>query len=430
MLLYCLEVSLCWLVFFGFYWILLRKDTFFEVQRSYLLGSLVLGFLIPTLVLFPSNVWRNGLFTIFLEEITVTATTTIDAAPVTPNYNINWLLVIYLLITSVLLFRFAWGLFQIICLVRKSEISKRKSYLLVNTKEEHAPFSFFKLLFINNALIAEEEERRQIMRHEEAHIEGWHSLDVILLEFLTILFWFNPLLFLYRNALRIVHEYLADAEVLKTTPTAKYGRMLLSQAFPGIRLANNFNHSQLQKRINMMTKAKSTRISLLKYVTIFPLVLLMMIFFSCQETVDSTVKLEKTKEIKEETPTESIIVDDSEVFNFVQEMPRFAGCEDITGDDDKRKTCAEKKMLEFIYKNIQYPKDAREKGIEGMIVLNFIVEKDGSITNTKVLRSLEGGLKEEGLRVVNSMPKWIPGKQDGETVRVKFNLPIRFKLQE
>lgn len=118
---------------------------------------------------------------------------------------------------------------------------------------------------------------------------------------------------------------------------------------------------------------------------------------------------------------------------IVEEMPRFPGCENIGGNYDAKKGCADKKMLEFIYKNIKYPTLARENGVEGTVVISFVVEKDGSITDIKILREPGAGLGEEALRIVEKMQslpqKWIPGKQGNENVRVQFNLPVKFRLQ-
>lgn len=118
-----------------------------------------------------------------------------------------------------------------------------------------------------------------------------------------------------------------------------------------------------------------------------------------------------------------------EIFTIVQQMPRFPGCEDGAGDDAEKKKCAEKKMLEFIYKNIKYPSIARENGIEGMVVVSFVVDKLGNITDPKILRDLGGGCGKEALRIVQSMPKWTPGRQRNQPVKVQFNLPVRFKLE-
>ncbi len=117
-----------------------------------------------------------------------------------------------------------------------------------------------------------------------------------------------------------------------------------------------------------------------------------------------------------------------EIFKVVEEMPTFPGCESIS-DKAERKKCVDKKLLEFIYGNIKYPAIARENGVEGMVVITFVVEKDGSITDARIARDIGAGCGQEALRVVNMMPKWNPGKQRGRPVRVQFNLPIRFKLE-
>ena len=113
-------------------------------------------------------------------------------------------------------------------------------------------------------------------------------------------------------------------------------------------------------------------------------------------------------------------------------MPQFPGCSDIS-DKVERKACADKKLLEFVYKNVKYPAIARENGIQGRVVVQFVVEKDGSVTDARVLRDIGAGCGDESLRVVNmmnSMPrKWVPGKQRGKAVRVQFTLPISYKLQ-
>jgi len=123
---------------------------------------------------------------------------------------------------------------------------------------------------------------------------------------------------------------------------------------------------------------------------------------------------------------------DVEIFKVVEEMPRFPGCENEPTTEAK-KACADKKMLEFIYKNIKYPAIARENGVEGTAVITFVVEKDGTVKDARIVRDIGAQCGQEALRVVNMMNesniKWIPGKQRGRSVRVQFNLPVRFKLE-
>ncbi len=118
--------------------------------------------------------------------------------------------------------------------------------------------------------------------------------------------------------------------------------------------------------------------------------------------------------VKIEVKEEEEVVEE-EIFLVVEEQPTFPGGED--------------KMFEYLYSNIKYPQVAKENNITGRVFLTFVVEKDGSIANAKILRDIGGGCGQEALRVVKSMPKWSPGKQRGKPVRVQFNLPVVFELQ-
>ena len=123
-----------------------------------------------------------------------------------------------------------------------------------------------------------------------------------------------------------------------------------------------------------------------------------------------------------------------EIVNFAEEMPRFPGCEDLGGTIEELKACSDKKLLEYLYNNLKYPAIARENGVEGRVYVQFVVEKDGSITQTEIVRDTGAGLGQSALNVVenmNNLPtKWTPGKKQGKTVRVLFTLPVTFKLQK
>ena len=120
---------------------------------------------------------------------------------------------------------------------------------------------------------------------------------------------------------------------------------------------------------------------------------------------------------------------EEEIFVVVEDIPLFSGCDDIKAKDKKR-ICAEEKMLDFVYENLIYPEAAQKESIEGAVVVQFVVTKDGNISNAVIIRDIGGGCGAEALRIVESMPKWDPGKQRGVPVNVRFTLPIRFKLDK
>ncbi len=153
------------------------------------------------------------------------------------------------------------------------------------------------------------------------------------------------------------------------------------------------------------------------------------------QTVEADTRVEvvkpvvtEKKEVPPPPPPPIIEETEEEIFKVVEQMPMFKGCEN---EKDKKamKTCATQKLLKFVYKNIKYPAIARENGIEGTAVINFVVDKDGSIEQAKILKNPGAGTGEEALRVINKMPDWNPGMQRGKAVKVYFNLPIKFALQ-
>ena len=132
-------------------------------------------------------------------------------------------------------------------------------------------------------------------------------------------------------------------------------------------------------------------------------------------------------------PPEIIDEEIVEIFRVVEEMPRFPGCEDIIGDSEDKRACSDRKLLEYLYKNLSYPVIARENGVEGKVYIQFVIEKDGSVSNAKIVRDVGAGCGQAALKVVegmNTLPsKWVPGKQRGSLVRVLYTLPVTFKLQ-
>ena len=115
---------------------------------------------------------------------------------------------------------------------------------------------------------------------------------------------------------------------------------------------------------------------------------------------------------------------------FAEVMPRFPGCEEAPDlSDDERRQCANIELLKYVQQHLKYPAIARENDIQGTVVVQFVIEKDGTVTEAKVMKDIGGGCGREALRVVNTMPVWRPGKQRGRPVRVMMNLPVKFKLQ-
>ncbi len=432
---YLLQVTLCWAVFYLLYVLLLSRETFFHINRWYLLVTLVFGLLIPMVDWHTFFIGNNHPIVLPLDQLHYSVQA-IEASAEAQTAT-TWLDILWLLYqVGVLLFtlRFGYGLWQIWKVYSSSKVVQNGKYRIVYTDTEHLPYSFFNCLFWSKKFEAKHTEQQQILRHEEAHINGWHTLDVMFMELLGILFWCSPMIYLYRASMRNVHEYLADAWVLQTTTRKSYGHLLLNQSLSGfqIALANHFINSQLKKRIIMMTRNHSSKQAMTKYLWVLPILVLAVLVFSKRDQFPSNNKVAAASLNSEEAyeqATQNLLATHDPIHTEVEEMPRFPGCEDQTGD--ARKECSQMKLLQFIYTNIKYPEAARDAGTQGTAVVSFVVEKDGRITELKMLRSPgEGAFDAEVLRVTGEMPKWIPGKHEGETVRVEYKLPVKFKLED
>ena len=524
MVLYFLKVTICWLVFYLVYSKFLSNETFFKTNRWYLLGTLLLGAGIPLLEFLPIFQEDNPVVVYFLpiSEGSYYVESAVNEVVTTTFFDWDKFFIgLYLIGVTIFSVRFFIGLGKIYALYRKSEVIKKGNHTLVLTDEPHLPFSFFKYMFWSKDLEMNDVDGQKIVMHEVAHVKGWHSIDVILLEIFSIIFWVSPMVYFYKKSLKTVHEYLADAVVLQTTPTKKYGHLLLRQSQSGLQiaLANHFFHSQLKQRIVMMTRSKSRKEAIVKYLFALPVILLLLIAFSKKEAIanmnttaseieevksaiqvspkvegnyyeavrpenfdkekvksayenlvkkyqDTDLNIQEneneflreyvllqsslggefpmnTKEVNEigrkildesnlpkVTSTEQMI----EIFKRhhsekeVDEMPRYPGCEEIP-HKEKRDKCAQTKLLTFIYSNIKYPAEARKAGIQGRVIVKYTVLEDGTVAKTKIVKDIGGGCGEAALKVIQTLPKMIPGQKDGKAVAVEMTLPVSFKLE-
>jgi TonB family protein len=256
-------------------------------------------------------------------------------------------------------------------------------------------------------------QQRAFLAHEQAHVRGRHTVDVLLAETVCILFWFHPLAYWYRRTLRQVHEYIADAAASRQLTRKQYGLLLIQQSYPGNMpaLAHSFYQSPLQQRLIMLTKQHSPTIQGCKYLFILPLCVLCI--WCCQKREDFTEKgASDGVERAAALPSAS---DHALELYQIQQLPEFEG--GMTA------------LMRYLGEHIQYPQEARAKKIEGKAAIQFIVEKDGSISQVEILKDVAGGCGAEAARVVASMPRWKPGLLEGRPVRVRYTLPVRFRLE-
>jgi hypothetical protein len=281
MLTYFLQVNLCWLLFYGLYYALLSRETFFKLNRIYLIISLLCGLVIP-LSIMSVTIKPDHPAVVMLQPFVVTATTLEQNIQEVERIWSIWtiLKIHYWLGVGILGMRFLSGLFKIKAIYNNAHIIESKGFKVAYTEGATTPFSFFNTVFVNPNQF-DSIDFQHIMQHEKAHITQKHTYDILFLEIATIFFWCSPLIYFYKKSLVNVHEYLADEAVLKTVSTPQYGRLLLQQIQIGSQpaLVNPF-FSQLKKRINMMTRNPSHRSALLRYVIAVPLFMVLVLAFA------------------------------------------------------------------------------------------------------------------------------------------------------
>jgi TonB family protein len=282
MIAYILKVSLCWLFFYGIFELFLKKRTFFKANRSYLLITMLIGILLPFLEFIPYKNESNVAAIIYpvLMEID-------DLQAVVDNRagaNFDWmfmLTIIYSIGFLIAFVRFTLGISKILGLYKRSEKLENPNYTLVITNKSHLPFSFFRWVFFSKKMKFTD-EMEQVLLHEIEHIKGKHSFDVLISEFLKVVFWCSPLIYLYKKALKEVHEYLADHTVIKNSDKISYKKLLLSQTNNGLQMAltHQFFNSQLKNRLTMINQKRSGRPTLVMYALGIPVLLLLLYAFT------------------------------------------------------------------------------------------------------------------------------------------------------
>ena len=531
-LLYLLKVSAGLVVLYGVYWLLLRQHTYFSANRLYLLCAIFLSLAAP-------------FFEISERVPEVAATVSLDVNTVVVAVNPptkqglsleEMLLFCYFLGATAMLVRLGKKLGLILLVIQLGQRQRVGKYVLVRTQNTQlSSFSFLHYLVLSvqdEATCAD-----VVLRHETVHIKQRHSLDLLLLELVHVVFWFNPILIFYKNSLRQIHEFIAD-ELATAGDRLTYARALVGYTFgvsPQVLTNNFFDSSQIKNRIIMLTKNRSSRWVLTRYLLALP-VLGALVLLVAARTVEvipaqlAEVRTEVPEAIEMPTvlandpigekivvkgtvyaktdklplPSANIVVigetkgtytdangafiietttDKELAVSFVGYTTAIVSTKRMTGGagvsvflekeskelpevvvvgnevatftttkkpetppalpaidskDDKIFTVVEQQpeyvggnaeLMRFIGRNVKYPASAVRANVQGKVFVQFVVGKDGQISDITVLKSIGFGCDEEAVRVANIMPAWKPGQQNGQPVAVQYTLPIQFVLE-
>ncbi|MBQ1624085.1 MAG: TonB family protein, partial [Bacteroidales bacterium] len=415
---YILKSTLLLAVFDAFFLLVMRRSGWFRFNRITLLAGSAACLLLP---LIPFRVNRATLYSTWLEPVVVAAGDPAEpaVAATASGMSFSWqafVLALYLLgaLVALVFYLRSYGL--MFRLLRRTPSERRDGYTLHLIAQETPSFSWMRHIVINRDDYA---RYPAILTHERAHVRCGHSVDLLLASLLTVLQWFNPLVWICRSELKLLHEYEADDFVLNQGIDATQYQLLLVKKAVGEKrflLANGFNHAQLKNRITMMqttTKAVWKKLFLL---LLLPLLAGTTLLLAERVTPAADViplaeePVVAPSEVLPEPPPEEPVK-----YSLLEAKPRFQD-----GDAGQ--------FSHWVNENLKYPQEAVKDSLQGRVTLQFTIEKDGSVTDVHVLRGCVPVLDEEAIRVVSQSPKWTPGYINGEPVRVVYNFPVLFQL--
>ncbi|MEO7978056.1 M56 family metallopeptidase [Flavobacterium sp.] len=401
MISYLLKSGVLLLVFYVVYKLLLENEKMFRFNRAYLLASLIFSLIIPLQIISFESGFSNRIGMIQLDEMVIQKSTENLTSISLDDFLIVLVTVSYGVVVLLLLLRFVLNLFSFYKRIKRNEVHFIQGEKVVLIEEPILPHSFWKSIFINKDKFENGEIPSELIAHEKAHLEQKHTLDILFVEVLQIVFWFNPLFIFYKKAIKLNHEFLADEAVNKQFDSVRsYQNLLLDFASNKntVSLASTINYLITKKRLFMMTK-KESPIKIVLKVSSVGVVYALLLFVFSTKTMAQTVK--NTAQVKEKDIYESDAID---------KQPEFPGG-----------TLA---FYKFVGATFKMPAEAEKNKIEGKVYMQFIIEKDGSLSDITTVKDAGYGIGDEAIRVLKLSPKWTPGSYKENPVRVMYSLPI------
>ena len=432
LIIYQIKVGLCLIAFYLLWKLLLSRETFHRFNRVALLVVMALALVIPWVKLSLETAAPVTQQMVILEELLVSPNGAVTQQ-VEPSWSVTGIATVLYLIGMVLavvwFLHGQWSLHRLLKQGRRESLPSGATLHII--PGDQTPFSYFRHIVIN-----EQDYRdnpREILTHEQAHIDLRHSWDVLFLGLVTLFQWWNPAAWLLSRELRQVHEYEADEAVLNQGVDVKQYQLLLIRKSVGDQLfsmANNSNYQSLKKRIRMMTMNKSSRWNRLRALAVVPVIALALLAFANTKSVaavvtangqqDRAVQSTMQSPVAVERNAEAQVTNESNpqsetIYKSVEQMPMFPG--------------GEIELIKYLSQNIQYPPEAAKNNVQGRVILQFVVDKTGQVGEVKVVRSVSEELDAEAVRVVKTLPKFEPGRQDGKPVAVWYTLPVSFNIR-
>ena len=398
---YLFELAVIHTFLIAGYILLLRKEQQYGKMRFYLVGSSLAALIMPLIEL-PNPFYQAVELLPLPTDALATSPKSIEASPVVASTTwdpTTMVLIVYGTVSLFILFQFLRTLIRIIRLERRSKYEKYQDFYIRRTGDVKGSFSFLYWIFLNHSIKEREEEYTAILQHEQAHVHLGHTYDLLYLELWKICCWWLPSVWYTQKEIKKIHEYQADEHALKHCNIDQYSSILISSTLKasGLSLASSFHDGLILKRLEAMKKEQKS-VGLWKLGSLSVLVTTLFVVFACNE---NPVVTQNEKE---------------EVFTFVEETAQYPG--------------GMAALHQHIAGAASYPDKAISEGIEGQTWVQFVIERDGSLSDIQTVKGIGGGCDEEVEKALKSASPFQPARQRGRTVRVKMVMPVIFQLQK
>lgn len=470
-MLYIFQIIIFQLLFLIVYDLFLKRETFFNTNRWYIVGSVILSFFLPLIKIdFFKQITGDTAPVFQLPEVMINNTATPLASTIEETTWYSEFTIahgIWFIGFLVFLFLFLQKVKKLHNIKKSGTVISSEAITIVSLPNTSTGFSFMNTIYIGESL--SEQQRETILQHERIHIHERHSIDLLFFEILKIFFWFNPIIYILQKRLVVLQEYIVDQKMVMQNNRSSYYQSLLSEVFQtdGISFINTFfNHSLIKKRIIMLQKTKSKKIVQLKYLVVIPVIYGMLFLSACSEKANGqeiaqdnakesseiikniealkesiAAKGNMTKEEKESLKVLMALTSEAGIndpqfkdiihlieipFSVVDQVPAYPGCE---GADNKLlQACLAKNIQELFLKEFN-TKLANELDLNGniKIMTSFKIDANGKVTDIKA-KNEHASLRDEAIRVLSKIPTMKPAMHDGVAVAVPYVQPIIFAI--
>lgn len=474
---YILQTLAFQLLFLLVYDLFLKRETFFNYNRLYLIVAPIVSFILPFIKI---NALREQIPADYIVQLpaVLLGGTSVSSETSTimtmASESISMLqIVVWIWMAGVVVSIFIFGI-KLFRIIKLKQLGIKKScdgIPFFELPQTDTAFTFVKTIFVGAELSAT--QQKNILLHEQVHVKENHFADLLFFELLRIVCWFNPLVYIFQQRVSLLQEYKADAVVMKQQSKQEYYQNLLAQVFSVeyISFINTFfNHSLLKKRIIMLQKTKSKSIFQLKYLLLVPVVFGMLLYSSCanegtkEVAEDDTEVMQKINELSEAIMKKGNLTEEEEkalqflstegkpggkVYKPVQDYldetegkssdvpfasldnaPVFPGCEGLEGAESKK--CFQESVSTFVAENFPIKELEESSDVAAgkhKIVVEFVIDEYGYL-KTKNIRTNDPTLELASEMMLKKFPAVEPGMHERKKVSVFYTLPIIFELNE